>query len=285
MTTTDQPIGLVLGLAAEVYHSDPDSVSNTMLSAMNKSPAHCWALHLAPERPANESTPAQAAGTLAHAVILEPKTVAERFAVKPPGTNYRTNAGKAWHDAQTLPIVALEDLERANDQQAAFLKVTALASLLRSGEAETSVFWRDKATGLRCRARPDWLHWTGPKRVTPLDVKTISDLTPKAVQRAIATYGYHRQAAHYCNGLRACGLEVDDFVFGFVSSSYPFLAVAYVLDDETMQQGKDEVGELLDRYANCQRLNEWPAFGDGLQLTGLPTWAKRSSEVEVEWAA
>ena len=58
----------------------------------------------------------------------------------------------------------------------------------------------------------------------------------------------------------------------------------YVLDDETAQQGRDEVSELLDRFANCKRMGEWPAFGDGYQSIGLPTWAKRSSEVEVAWA-
>ena len=279
---TPQRIGLIRHLPAADYHADPESVSNTMLSAMNKSPAHCYALHLAPDRPASMSTAAMSAGTLAHAVILEPETLPESYVVMPSDTDLRTKAGKEWRDSQTATVIGAEQMTAAMSQAAAFHRVKALKNLMQGGDAETSLFWVDKATGLRCRARPDWLHWHGPKRATVLDVKTISDLTPEAVQRAISTYGYHRQEAHYSNGLRACGVELEEFVFGFVSSSYPFLAAAYVLDDESKQQGREEVGELLDRFANCREMGVWPAFGDDYQLTSLPAWAKRTSEVEIE---
>lgn len=274
---------IMRGVPAAQYHADPSSVSNTMLSDMAKTPAHCYALHFDPMRPPRESTPAMRAGSLAHSVILEPSTVHERYAVKPAGIDLRTSAGKAWHDSLTVEMVTAEDMERAEAQRAAVLKVKALANLLSSGEAESSVFWMSKPTGLRCRARPDWLHWEGEKRATVLDIKTITDITSASIQRAIATYGYHRQEAHYTAGLKACGIEVSEFVFGFVSSTYPFLAVAHVLDDESKQQGQDEVAELLDLYATCQKRGEWPAFGDGYQLTGLPVWAKRSGELEVSY--
>ena len=274
-------LGLVRNLDAAEYHAD-DSLSNTMLSAMNKSPAHCYALHLAPYRPKREPTDAMLAGTLAHVAVLEPDALRTRYVEKPPGMRFSTKEGMAWRDAQTAQIVSRDDIEAAEAQRAAVRRVLALANLLKTGEAETSVFWIDPATGLRCRARPDWLHFAGPKRATVLDLKTISDLTPESVQRAIATYGYHRQAAHYTKGLQTVGIAVEEFVFGFVSASYPFLAVAYVLDDETAQQGRDEVEELTERFAECKRSGNWPAFGDGYQLTGLPRWAKRTSEVEIE---
>lgn len=276
------PIGLVRGMPADEYHADP-SVSNTMLSAMNKSPAHCWALHLDPNRSSQEPTPAMLAGTMTHAAILEPAAFDARYIVKPEGCDYRTKDGREWRDKQTRQIITTDDLTRVRAQREAVLKVTVLRNLLSQGEAEASVFWTDTATGLRCRARPDWLHMTGTKRCIAVDLKTISDLTLESAMRSIASYGYHRQAAHYVDGLRAAGYEVEDFVFAFVSSSYPFIAAAYVLDDETMSQGADEVAELRDRFAECKKRGEWPAFGEWLQLISLPTWAKRSSEVEVSY--
>jgi hypothetical protein len=276
------PLGLVRGMPAEQYHADPESVSNTMLSDMNKSPAHCYALHLAPYRPERTPTPAMLAGTLAHVAVLEPAELQARYVQKPPGMRFSTKDGMAWRDAQTLEIISRDDMETAEAQRAAVMRVTALANLLSAGEAETSAFWSDKATGSRCRARPDWLHRTGKRSAIALDIKTISELTPEAIQRAIANYGYHRQEAHYVAGLEACGIHIEEFVFGFVSSSYPFLAVAHVLDDESKGQGQDEVAELLERFALCKARNEWPAFGDGYQLTGLPKWAKRSNEIELE---
>lgn len=283
MNVSSLPIGLVRDMPASRYHSDP-SVSNTMLSAMNKSPAHCYALHLAPGRPMQQPSDAMLAGTLAHTAILEPEELALRYVAKPAGMRFSTKEGMAWRDQQTSQIITADEMDTARAQRAAVLKVPALADLLSSGEPEASLFWNDPATGLRCRARTDWLHWIGPNRVIALDIKTISDLTQENVRRAIATYGYHRQHAHYSNGLRACGIEVQEFAFGFVSSSYPFLAVAYLLDDESMQQGREEVADLLALYAYCNERNEWPAFGDGFQLTSLPAWAKRTSEVEVAYA-
>lgn len=282
MTTTIRT-GLVPNLPADEYHAGTE-VSNSMLTAMHKSAAHCYALHIDPARPAVSPTPAMLGGTLAHSYILEPDDFGLRYVVKPDGIDYRTNAGKAWRDEQTATIITADDMARAQQQRAAVHKVQALRNLLSKGTAEASVFWTDAATGLRCRARPDWLHWHGPRRATVLDLKTISDLTADAVQRAVASYGYHRQAAHYSAGLRAVGVEVEEFVFGFVSSSYPYLAAAYVLDDETIDQGREEVEDLLHQFADCQKRGEWPAFGDGYQATGLPAWAKRSSEVEVGWA-
>jgi hypothetical protein len=275
-------LGLVRGLPAATYHADPDSVSNGMLTAMNDSPAHCHALYLDPQRPARESTDAQTLGTLAHTFILEPDTVATRYAFKPRGMNFATKEGKAWRDEQTREIVSQDNADAAGAMVAAVKRVRVLSDLLASGEAETSVFSIDPVTGLRRRTRPDWLHWTGKDRCVALDIKTIHELTPDAVQRAIGTYAYHRQAAHYTAALQENGIDVEAFVFGFVSSTYPYIACAYVLDDETAAQGRDEVAELMDRFATCKREGFWPALGDGYQLTGLPTWAKRGSEVEVE---
>ena len=275
-------LGIIRNLPVDEYHADP-AVSNTMLSTLKKSPAHCYALHLDPNRPKREPTAAMFAGTLAHTAILEPQAFSARYVVKPEGLSYASKDGKAWRDAQTLQIIDADDHATAQSQCAAVMRTPALADILRSGEAEVSVFWIDEATGLRCKARPDWLQWINPRRVMALDIKTIADLTPEAVTKAVTNYGYHRQRAHYVNGLRACGLQVDDFGFGFVSGSYPFIACGYLLDDETVEQGHDEVAELLDLFALCQRTGKWPAFGEGFQLTGLSKWARRTAEVEVSF--
>jgi len=285
MNTKTLPMGLVPGLAARLYHSDP-GVSNSMLSSMAKSPAHCWGLHVNPARPVIGSTDAMKLGTLAHCYVLEPEEVIRRYATKPEGMSFATKEGKAWRASVPpgIDIVSQGDMTQAQQQRAAIWSVPALRNLISQGKAEESAFWNDKATGLRCRARPDWLHFTGPKRAVVLDIKTIAELTPESVAKSVAKYGYHRQQAHYTAGVEACGIEVEEFVFGFVSSSYPYLAVAYVLDDQTRDQGVDEVSELLSRFAECQRSNIWPAFGDGYQLMSLPNWAKRETEVEISYA-
>jgi len=292
---------LVRNMPAAEYHAT-DSVSNSKLSDLKRSPAHCWALHLDPDRPEREPRPWMLTGPLAHCAVLEPDAMASRYAVVPEDapkrpTEAQWNAKKPnesslaamdwWREFNDAisgrEIVTAAQYTIVQGQLEAVKRVPALVDLLSQGEAETSAFWRDGATGLHCRARPDWLHPCGSNRVAVLDIKTISDLSPETVARAIAKLGYHRQQAHYRNGLIACGLVVEEFVFGFVSGTYPYLAAAFVLDDETAEQGEDEVAELVDLYAHCKRTGEWPAFGGGYQLVGLPAWAKRNSEVEVSF--
>jgi hypothetical protein len=281
---TNRPMGLIRGMPSAQYHADEDSVSNGMLSAMADSPAHCFGLYLAPNRPARVATDAMTLGTLAHAFILEPGAIEQRYAIKPRGMNFATKEGKAWRDAQTLEIVSQADADAAGAMVAAVKRDPDLAELLSSGDGEASAFGICKSTGLRMRARPDWLHWTGKNRCKVLDIKTINELTADTVKRAIGAYSYHRQAAHYTNVLNACGIEVEAFVFGFVSSTYPYLSVPYVLDEESVDQAFDEVAELMEKFAACKAANRWPVSGGGYQLTGLPDYKRRSREIEVGYA-
>lgn len=281
---TALPAGIVRGMPAEKYHADP-GVSNSMLSSMAKSPAHCYALHLDPNRPERAPTAAMAAGTLAHTMILEPGAFAERYAVKPAGLKLNTKDGMAWRDdvAPGLTIISEEEYATGLAQRTAVMRLDSVRRLMSEGIAEASVFWTDPDTGLRCRCRHDWLHFRSERRVVALDIKTISDLTDSTVERAVTTYGYHRQAAHYTAGLEAVGLDVEAFGFVFVSGSYPFLAAPYLLDDETASQGAEEVAELLGMFKSCQLSGEWPLYGDGFRFTGLQKWARRSQEVEVSF--
>lgn len=266
--------GIVEGLPAALYHAQ-EGVSNSMLSAMRRSPAHCYALHLAPDRPPQQPpTAAQSAGTLAHCAILEGDALAERFIARPAGMDFRTKDGKAWRDAQTLEIIDADMLATATSQRAAVLAVPELANALASGRAETSVFWTDERTGLRCRCRPDWLHTLPDGRVIVLDLKTAGDVSPAEFARSVWTWGYHRQAAHYSAGLAAVGIEVAAFLFAAVTSAYPFIAVPYLLDDDACMRGAAEVRDLLDLYATCRASGEWPAYGAGVQVLTLPAWAK-----------
>jgi hypothetical protein len=271
---SEHRLGLVHDLPAEDYFA-AEGVSNSMLSSLNRSPAHCWALHLDPERPTNEPTAAMIAGTLCHTLMLEPATVSQRYVVRPEGVDFRTKDGKAWRDANVgRQIVTAEDMATAEAQRAALLAVPELAHALSNGRAEVSAFWIDSRTGLLCKLRADWLHTLPDGRVIVVDLKTTADADPAEFGRSVWKFGYHRQAAHYTAGLTACGIDVAAFLFAAVTNARPFLAVPYMLDDEATRKGAEQVVELLDRFAECRRANHWPAYGDGVQVLSLPAWAK-----------
>jgi hypothetical protein len=262
------PMGEVRDMPAEQYHAVA-AVSNSALGDIKRSPWHYA------NRVQREPTPAMAAGTLAHCAILEPATLAQRYAVRPAGMDGRTKEGKAWAEANAgRDIITAEQHATAEAQRAAVLAVPELAALLSSGYAETSVFWFDDVTGIYCKARPDWAHTLADGRVILLDLKTTADESPAGFARSVANFGYHRQDAHYSDGFtRATGIEVAAFVFAAVSATPPHLAVPYMLDDSAKAAGRAQRDELLARYAACLQANEWPAYGSGVQVLALPAWA------------
>lgn len=271
-------------ISAADYHAD-EAVGNSMLSSMKDSPAHCYAWHMAPGRPERVETAAMRLGTLTHTAILEPDEFRKRYVVKPDDISLATKEGKAWKSAMVgVEIIDSAEAEMVKHQRAALLANDELARLFSEGRPEMSAFWNDSATGLRCKCRPDWLHFTGPNRVRVVDLKTTNDITLEAVSKSVTNFGYHRQQAHYTRGLEACGLVVEDFVFAFVTKAYPFFALPYSIEDESLAQGYEEVDELLALFSNCKRTNTWPLSGAGVQTVGLSRWAKRETEIEISYA-
>lgn len=278
-------IGIIHDMANEVYHSTP-AVSNTVLSSIARSPAHCYALHVVEDRRKQATTPAFFAGTLAHCAILEPAALLDRYMLKPEGLDMRTKEGKAWKAALPAGVLTIDADEYATAlaQRDAVQGVPELAELLADGVAEVSAFWRDDETGLQGKCRPDWVHTLSDGRVILVDVKTTIDASPSQFGRSVWRYGYHRQAAWYSAGYaRAAGVEVAGFVFAAVTNAHPFIGAAHTLDDDYMRIGQDECRRLLDEYADCKLTGRWPAF-PGMNLLSPPAWAMAGDDaVEVAY--
>lgn len=291
----------LLGLVHDMPLADylaVDALSATGLKLLARSPWHYR------NRVDTDPTPAMLRGTLAHAAILEPEAMAHRYIVLPESAprrptrmqweaknpNADSKAAMEWwtqfeQDSAGRELIARADYALCQEQLAAVQRDPELASLLRAGRGEVSVFWIDSATGIYCKARPDWLPPHDGGRITPLDLKTCADESPSGFGRAAARLRYDLQAAHYTAGIEVVTrARVEKFVFGAVSSKPPVLAVPYVLTDEIFNQGREERLELMERLAWCQRENEWPAYGAGFQLLDFPAYAKHGGEVEVEWS-
>lgn len=274
--------GLIYGLEANKYHAE-SALSNSLMSDIKRSPAYAWAVNFEPGRPPRKNTPAMMAGTLTHCAILERVQFDERYTVQPHDLDMRTTAGKAWKSSASdsgITVIDGEQRQIAFDQRASVFAVPELESILTSGKPEVSVFWADESTGVKCKARPDWLHRRADGRAVILDIKTTREIEPEEFGRSVAKYGYHRQAAHYIAGLEAHGIDVAEFVFGVVSSVYPYQSYAAILDEDTLAQGREEVSELTAIYAECNRTGVWPGYS-GYQVVGLPAWARRSIEMEI----
>ncbi|MFD5678399.1 PD-(D/E)XK nuclease-like domain-containing protein [Streptomyces sp. NPDC127040] len=146
-----------------------------------------------------------------------------------------------------------------------------------SGLAEESIFWRDPATGVWLRCRPDWR-----RPGICVDYKTTTDASPAAVAKSVDTYGYHQQDPFYTKGLTATGLGDHRFLFAFQDKNPPYLVTVIELDDEARAIGAAKNRRAVDIYAECQATGRWPDWhGDLTEIPylSLPPWAaKRDAE-------
>lgn len=293
--TETRPMGIVYGMSFEDYHA-VDAFSASAMKHFARSPWH-W-LNRVPMKP----TRAMLCGSLVHCAQLEPHALAERYVVVPEDAPRRPSVSqwkaknpsadsvtamdwwRAFEASNTRrAIVAADDYATTQKQLQAIKDCPELAEAFSTGHSELSMFWVDPETGVYCKARPDHI---APRRggVQMLDLKSMADDTPAGVMRAIGRLGLYRQEAHYRRGYEVItGKPVNDFVFAVVSSVPPILATPYRLVDEALQQGTEEVEDLLREFAQCQRDNHWPAYKPDQRLIDLPAWCKTTGEIEVEF--
>ncbi|AEW94644.1 MULTISPECIES: PD-(D/E)XK nuclease-like domain-containing protein [Streptomycetaceae] len=273
--------GVYPDMPIEAYHRDP-ALSST--GARRLLPPGCPALYRYEQDHPQPPSTAFELGTAAHRLVLG---VGPDLVVV-DAEDWRTRDARARRDAAraagAVPLLAAE-----------YALVQAMAAALRrhpvagvlfapgSGRPEVSVFWRDRATGVMLRERPDWLPYQRPgARLIVPDYKTAVALDDDALSRAIAAHGYHQQAAWYLDGLRATGLAGEDaaFVFVFQLKAPPHLVRTVQLPMLAERIGRAKNRAAIETFADCQRTGRWPGYGDDVAHLSLPPWAEKTEAEE-----
>lgn len=244
-----------------------DATSNSYLSRLAITPAHMLV-------PVTE-TPAMAFGTAFHTYVLEQNKFGQTYAVT-PSVDRRTKAGKATYDEFTAKnagktIICADDLEAIQHMDEAIRKHPEARLLFKEGIAEQSVFWKDTATGLMCKARPDWL--TGD---TIVDLKKTRDASERGFQRSIVQYRYYQQVAMYLAGMDIVSdTEYDQFVFIAVCDQPPYEVGVYTLSQEFIEYGYYEFRRLLEKFKLHKELNLFPNYvSAGIVEINKPAWLR-----------
>lgn len=284
--------GVVEGIEIERYHAQPE-VSKSGLDHINTSPAHFYALHLDPQRPAPRERAGQLEGNLAHCAVLEPNEFTKRYMTIPKDaprrpTDAQWNAKKPSPDSVAAmewwtefnqrtngaTIITAEQYETAMRQAESVRALPEIRDAFSSGKPEVSAFWIDEETGVSCRCRPDFVNQWDATSVALLDLKTFSSAAPDEFRRQVARKRYHVQDAYYTDGYAAAsGLDVLAFIFVAVETEWPFAASAMMLDGASREQGRADYQRNLRTYARCTETGEWPGYSKEIQLISLPNWA------------
>jgi len=257
------------------YHKI-DAYSNSRGSKFKKAPA---ALQYSIEHPGADDSDTLLIGRAFHSATLEPSVFFSKY-IKGIEVDRRTKDGKAaWaqflKESEGKVVLTPAQYQLASEMQSGVLKCEdARLALRKKTDAELTLIWIDEETGVLCKARID-AYCAGPK--LGLDLKSTRDASLAEFERSILSYGYHRQGALYLDGARACGLEMNEFLFIAVEKEPPYLAACYRLREDAIQIGRQENRELLARYAECRKTQVWPGYSDRVQDVSLPEWFLRKN--------
>lgn len=173
-----------------------------------------------------------------------------------------------------VPLLAAE-AEQVEAMAAAVAAHPIAAALFAAGQPEVSLFWVDDATGVKCKARLDWLPEPAEgRRLLVPDLKTAVSAEPGEFARNAARFGYVSQQDWYSDGIRACGLDRDPaFLFVIVETTAPHVVTVgqFARDDDTkLAAAMNDKARRI--YADCIQTDQWPGYADGIADLELPNW-------------
>ena len=264
-----------VGLHQNVPYDEYDkwaAVRHSTLRHFAKTPAHAREQMIHPDK----SSKAQALGHATHVAVLEPERFEREF-IAAPRISTRSNKGKADWAAFVAAnagraVLPAEEHESCLLMRKAVWSHPTAAELLRGpGMNEVSGVWKDKDTGLPCKARLDRLTTMGGWSII-VDVKTSKSAMRHLFAKDVYNYQYHQQAAMYLDGCDALAPFPRKYVFIVVENA-PYLVATMELEEDAIALGRDEYKKHLSTYAECLSTGRWPGYDDGMSYISLPTWA------------
>lgn len=238
------------------------------------------------EHPREDST-ALRVGRAIHCAVLEPERFDAAYIVAPK-VDKRTKAGKAeWAAFVVESTASGAEILDAEEHALAVRCAEAVRShprardLLRGGRAEETITWTDPETGIRCKARADW--------ITPnyiLDLKSTRATSIAQINAEIARYLYHGQLAYYHDGAitaRVLPESADGPYVLAVQTVEPYDVVPVRIVAGDLATGRALYRSLLRQYAQCSAADWWPGLAPDVIDSDLPRWAAAGESEEGDW--
>lgn len=251
------------GLSFEEYKKI-DAVNFSSLKNIVRSPAYyIWAMGH------NWSSKSMDIGRAVHSSVLEPDTFADTV-VSYAGTK----RGKAWDafkeknlDKEILTVSEFEKVRLMTDSVLGHNLASKVFDRL-VGIPELSIVWDDPTTGIKCKARLDWVI-----DGCVYDLKTAKDPAPDSFNKAAIKYRYLSQFAFYAWGYEIVTGERCTPGCIAVGNTEPFETVVYDIDGFAFSHGHAECMAMLKALKDCIDSNEYPSVDKSeRQVLTVPDW-------------
>lgn len=268
--------GIYSDLSNDDYHNDKESISRSSIMDFKKSPKNYWALHLNPDRPVREVKASWEFGTAFHTLILEPDLFTKDYFILPEKVYLKDVGREAYEEYKKAEKEASEtskkvlshaDCQRLCSMQSALFSNERAKQLIYQGVYECSYFWKDQASDLMIKSRPDILNHN-----CYIDLKTCEDASPESYQRDMVKGGYHIQAAMVKDAVKILqGETLSACINICVEKKYPYSIGIYIIDDAAIEYGQAQYKSILLDMKSCIINNNFPDYAT--QTIGLPRWA------------
>lgn len=273
------------------YHADP-AWSRSQIGELIDSPPLFYGRHIAkwfPREKKGTTPDAKDIGTVAHWCLSNPGGWEKVVEIIPRevlnAQGHRK--GKVWE------IWKAENPGKILMKHQEFIPVDFMVTnvwkhpkakwlLSRPGPWEHSLFWTDEETGLDLRARPDKFTELPDGRVVVIDFKTTKAPTAREFAGDAFKFGYHRQAAWYCDGVSLTGAVVAGFIVVSVDKTPAYECRVFQLSEQAIELGRQENRAALRDLSVRLSTDHWesPGWGDVLEID-LPEYAYKQDQWEV----
>jgi len=269
-------------MTIEDYHDRLDVQSKTMLKEFIDCPARYKYKYFDGGVEKEKQKDHMNLGHAVHTLALEPHLFDKTYYILPEGI-VRNKKHKAFQEqlkeANGRKIIRTEDLVNI-EGMANSLKANkqALALLDAPGKIEASIFWTDPETGLKCRARPDFMRDDS----LIVDLKMSYTAEPKLFQNTAFNMCYDVSAALTTRGYEALyGKKPDNYVFLVIEPEPPYIVEGYdafrPFEDGVsyLNVGNTRLNAALNRLVECKKTGHWPGYNNGIKPLGIPYYAKK----------
>lgn len=265
----------------EAYHANKKAVGSSALKKLLfNSPLHFYESHVLG---VNEPpTPAMEFGSLVHSAILEPEVFRKTYRIEPDFGDLRKKENKekreAWFNdlPRDVKLISPEWYESLMGILESVSKNEYVTGLLSGSAFETSGYYRDPATNIFCKIRPDAFN---QNLNIVLDIKTTQDASRESFEKSIASYGYDFQAAMYMEGIeRITGKRPKAWCFLAIEKTPPYAIAFYQTDNLILDTATAAYRHALEKLKACLVDDVWPGYGKKAKIVTMPKW--RLYEIE-----
>lgn len=262
------PLNTLVDIDNDTYHST-QGVSSSALKVAKKSALAYYHAYVDPNTERKKPTRAMVSGSFFHTLTMENDKLPDEYMIKQ--TFGRTKEQRAAKEAferlsEGKTLVSMAEYDMVRGMRDAVYAHSLLGPLMRSGEAEKSLYSIDGETGLLLKVRPDWLPSAADNVI--IDLKSCVDASDDAFGRHAASLDYPMSAAHYLDLLP----WADVFIFAAVEKEAPYhinlLAIERDSHEHEMAQRMNR--QALRRIADGYASGYWPGYSPEIKPIQVP---------------